>query len=153
MNNRSRSTLFLIEQLIVIAVFALCAAACVTILSAAYFDAVDSRDLGNALHAAESCAAAFKATGGDYAETARILGGAADTRVGSEMAVVYYDANWAACDKSGAGYALALKSADAPDGGDGLAFADISIVKLSGAVKTPGEDIVSFTVAARRNAG
>jgi len=46
MVRRSRSTLFLMEQLIVIAVFAICAAACVKILTTSYFMAKQTRDTG-----------------------------------------------------------------------------------------------------------
>ena len=74
MNTRSKSTLFLIEQLIVIAVFAISAAACITILTSAYFTSVESRDIKNAILVAENVAETFKATNGSPESIAGLLG-------------------------------------------------------------------------------
>jgi type II secretory pathway pseudopilin PulG len=61
---KGRSSLFLIEQLVVIAVFAVCAAVCVKIISTAYAMTNDAVDTRNALAVAESAAEQFKAHGG-----------------------------------------------------------------------------------------
>lgn len=144
MNNRSRSTLFLIEQLIVIAVFAVCAAACTKILTSAYFSTKDSRDLSNAIHAAESCAESFKATGGDFAETAKILGGSSSAG-GSSAAVIYYNERWLSCNENEALYKLRLNETMVDD--EYLSEATLSIEKIT------GEVIISFPVAARLQEG
>jgi len=143
MNNRSRSTLFLIEQLIVIAVFALCAAACARILTAAYFSARDSRDLSNALNAAENGAEAYKATGGDVSKVAEVLGGIIDKTGGADAAIVYYDSAWTVCGEGSAKYRLLLKNGGALDDSAYLSAGELSVEKLT------GEEIVAFTVAAR----
>jgi type II secretory pathway pseudopilin PulG len=65
MKGRSRSTLFLMEQLVVIAVFAICAAVCVRLLFAAYQINVDAVDTRHALILAENVAESFKAFNGD----------------------------------------------------------------------------------------
>ena len=59
---RSRSTLFLMEQLIAIAVFAICAAVCVKILFVAHQKTVDAVDTRYALIIAENAAEIFKAS-------------------------------------------------------------------------------------------
>jgi len=98
MNQRSKSTLFLIEQLIVVAVFAICAAACISIMVAAYFNANESRSISNALVRAESAAEVFKATSGDVDSIADILGSDVSwvMSIDSEHTTitVHYDSQW-----------------------------------------------------------
>jgi len=150
MNNRSRSTLFLIEQLIVIAVFALCAAACVRILTAAYFSARESRDLSNALHTAESGAESFKATGGDVRKVSEILGGVTRSNFpeyGASSVIVYFNSDWVVCDEGSANYKLLLVTGQDPPPDTSLITGSLSVEKLT------GEEIIAFTVAARRLTG
>ncbi|MCL2425906.1 MAG: hypothetical protein FWD05_06170 [Oscillospiraceae bacterium] len=99
MNQRSKSTLFLIEQLIVVAVFAICATACISIMVAAYFNANESRSISDALLKAESAAEVFKATAGNPNAVADILGGVSNDAYAfptSDYALVtvYYDSTW-----------------------------------------------------------
>ena len=89
MTQRSKSTLFLIEQLIVVAVFAICAVACISIMVVAYSDANESRTISNALLKAESAAEIFKATNGDVDAVADILDGANVNGV-----TVLYNKDW-----------------------------------------------------------
>ena len=142
MNNRSRSTLFLIEQLIVIAVFALCSAACVRILVDSYFTAINSRDLSNALLAAESGAESFKATGGNVGLVAELMGGVSGSVGGSDAAVVYYDDHWNVCGESGASYKLSLVCNE-PAVSARLFEGELSVEKIT------GEGLISLTVIAR----
>jgi len=149
MTQRSKSTLFLIEQLIVIAVFAICAAACISILVAAYFYTTDSKTLSQATIKAESGAEAFKVTGSDFASAADILGGSTTTvglgTSGVSVIAVYYDNNWQVSNNNfNASYVmnLIIESAE----GD----ADISLI--SGRVvvsSTAGDEIISLNVAMR----
>jgi len=144
MNNRSRSTLFLIEQLIVIAVFAICAVACVSILATAFFYAGDSNAAGNALIAAESGAEIFKATGGDFGAVADMLGGAAEGSGSSGSVVVYYDKAWQVCGIADARYFLhfiGVVPNDSP--GSNLVRGELIVAKIT------GEELVAFPVAAR----
>ena len=144
MNNRSRSTLFLIEQLIVIAVFAICAVACVSILATAFFYAGDSNAAGNALIAAESGAEIFKATGGDFGAVADMLGGAAEGSGSSGSVVVYYDKAWQVCGIADARYFLHFVGVT-PDAspGSNLVAGEMIVAKIT------GEELVAFPVAAR----
>ena len=65
---RSKSTLFLMEQLVVIAVFAICAAVCVYILARSYLMTVEAVDSRHALLIAENAAEMYKAFDGDVAQ-------------------------------------------------------------------------------------
>jgi hypothetical protein len=61
---KSKSGPFLIELLTVITVFAVCAAICVRLFTAAHLTARDSQDLSRAVNLARNAAEEFKATGG-----------------------------------------------------------------------------------------
>jgi len=61
------------EQLVVILVFAICAAACVRIFVGSYLMAGNSRDLKNALQLAETMIECYKATSGDLEQVGEIL--------------------------------------------------------------------------------
>lgn len=140
MYGRSRATLFLIEKLIVITVFALCAAACVQIFAESFIMANDSKNMNNALVAAKNGAERFKAFE-DLSETAAALGGGLVYVAGRESAVVYYDEDWQESSESGAAFVMRLEL---------IAGEPPYICQLS--VETIGrEEILSFTVAA--NAG
>jgi len=143
MTYRSRSTLFLIEQLIVIAVFAICAAACIRILTAAYFNAVDSRDVSNAMIVAENGAEVFKATGGDTAAVVKALGGVYDNTSGLQQ--VYYDKSWQVCGETDAYYTLSVYSAvtRAYHAPLQLYIGELNVDKIS------GENLVKLPMAAR----
>ena len=140
MNRRSRSTLFLMEQLIVVATFALCAAACVRILTSSYFMATETRDINNAIRAAETGAECYKAVSGNIGEMARILGGHAVSIDGAAAAVMYYDKEWEACNEQDAYYMLRIVSGDT--GPAALSSGELSVEKLT------GEEILAFPVAA-----
>jgi hypothetical protein len=135
-NGRSRSTLFLIEQLIVITIFALCASVCVKIFVASYIMANDARDMNRALVAAKNGAECFKAYG-DAEKAAAVLGGAASG------GVVYYDAFWRACGEEKASYVLRLRTLGFESAASPLAC-ELSVEKMT------GEEIIGFTVAAKR---
>ena len=131
------------EQLIVVATFALCAAACIKILTASYFMATVTRDTNNAIRAAESSAECYKAVSGDLGKTAEIMGGTNVMVGGSAAAVVYYDKDWALCGEQDAAYVLKIVSGSAAGATSGLAAGDLTVEKLT------GEIILTFPVAAR----
>jgi len=143
MSRRSGSTLFLMEQLIVVATFAICAAACLKIMTASYFMAIDTRDMGNAIRAAETGAECFKATSGDIEKTAGLLSGAA-VNIGGEAAVlVYYDEEWQISSDKSAVYILRIISVSPTGGPVTLRSAELTVEK------TTGDRIIGFPVAAR----
>jgi len=145
MTHRSKSTLFLIEQLIVIAVFAICAVACISILTSAYFTANDSKATSNAILVAESGAEVFKAAGGDADAVAYVLRGFAGIAgSGGSFVTVFYDSSWQVCGEVGASFVMHIM-ADATAGSDvfSLIQGELSVSKIT------GEELVAFPIAAR----
>jgi len=153
MTHRSKSTLFLIEQLIVIAVFAICAAACISILTAAYFNANDSRCTSHAIHKAESAAEVFKVTGDDFSAMADILGGTTAVSglgaSGDSVMAVYYTSAWQICTEPDASYVLYLiiESAETIQNTNGKTITNgrVNVDRIT------GEELVSLKVAVREN--
>ncbi|MCL2663530.1 MAG: type II secretion system GspH family protein [Oscillospiraceae bacterium] len=153
MTQRSKSTLFLIEQLIVIAVFAICAAACISILTAAFFNATDAQAAGNAILKAETAAELYKATGGDIYLIAEFLGGVVETvensHPGAVHAAVYYNQAWQISNEATAVFVLRIYST-------GTSYASHGIRLESGGItvgKITGELFVDFPLAARQTMG
>jgi len=146
MTHRSKSTLFLIEQLIVIAVFAICAVACISILTAAYFNANDSNARSNAILKAEGAAEVFKATGDDMNAIRDILGGTSGVRYNYPGVTVYYDSAWQISNENNASYILHIGYY--PSGlNDTLVIADLTVDKIT------GEQLIAFPLAARKDRG
>jgi hypothetical protein len=141
---RSKSTLFLIEQLIVIAIFALCSAACIRILTSAYFDARDSRDIGHAILIAESSAESFKAVSGDIEKVADILGWIYSSVDGAPAVFAYFDRNWQACGIDDAYYILSLVGGSSEPASPLISSGEVSVKTLAGDV------ILAFSVTARK---
>ena len=141
MNVRSKSTLFLIEQLIVIAVFAICATACIRIVTNAYFFAKDSRDVSNALIVAQSGADSFKAVSGDFEKAAELLGGTVWHKPNPDTLVVYYDDRWQVSGEDSAFYILFLIADRRYVQPHSLVVGELTVEKIS------GEELISIPVA------
>jgi len=142
MTQRSKSTLFLIEQLIVIAVFAICAVACISILTAAYFNARDTKSTSNAILRAESAAEVFKATGGDVSTVRFILEGTHGIKSGYPSVAVYYDNIWQISDEDNASYVLHIAYYPTA-GSNALVMAELTVERID------GDELVAFPLAAR----
>jgi len=142
MINRSKSTLFLIEQIIAIAVFAICAVACIRIISTAYFNSRDSRDIGFAIIAAESVAEGFKSVSGDFGQVADIFKGT-KTDINGEAAVfVYYDTNWQLSTDRDASFILSLSENKTTD------FSSYRLVEgVVSVERISGDELISFNIA------
>ena len=141
MNGRARSSLFLMEILIVIAIFAVCASVCVKIFAGSYLMAKDTRDMNRALAAAKNGAECLKAYG-DLRKTAYALNGEEYNRDGSREAVVYYDAGWRACGAAEAEYTLRIRAGE--ESAALPLLCDLSVEYMT------GEEIIGFTVSAGR---
>jgi len=146
MTHRSKSTLFLIEQLIVIAVFAICAVACISILTAAYFNATDSKAASHAILRAEGAAEVFKAAGDDFDTLIRILGGVGEIdNNGKHVMSIYYNSSWQILDsEANASYELRVVYDSISYGNDLVLLAGDLTVE-----KTTGEELVSFPLIRR----
>ena len=88
--NRSKSTLFLMELIIVIFFFSICAAICVNVFGSAQQMARDSHNLSNAVMAARSAAGCYNSADGDSSAAVDLLDGA----MSADHGIVYYDKEW-----------------------------------------------------------
>ncbi|MCL2248955.1 MAG: hypothetical protein FWC13_06765 [Oscillospiraceae bacterium] len=152
MTTRSKSTLFLIEQLIVVAVFAICAVACISILTSAFFFAMDSSDTSRALIQAESSAEVFKATGGDLQRIAELTGGTVSFDDSNRpILTVFYDRQWqvVSYEQTG-GFVLHIvsKPGGLAAGSESGIPQSLSLGELS-VSRAAGDSLVSFPLAAR----
>lgn len=136
-----KSALFMMEQLIVILIFAVCAAVCVEIFAASFIMSGESRDINNALIISECGAESYKAASGSFEKIALVLGG----HISESGVSVYYDENRQVCVESRAAYIMNIVYKSPPDTPAVLAFSNISVVTID------GEQIIAFTVAARRD--
>ncbi|MGM9521429.1 MAG: hypothetical protein ACI3VB_03010 [Oscillospiraceae bacterium] len=99
--------MLLLEITIMLLVFSICAAVCLSVFCSARSTAEEADKLTGAAMWAQSAAEAFKASGGDLELTARILGG----RYGSSTVTMGFDENW---QSEGDEYMLTLTD----DGGE-----------------------------------
>ncbi|MCL2703736.1 MAG: hypothetical protein FWE91_09035 [Defluviitaleaceae bacterium] len=139
-NSHSRYALFLIEQLLVILVFALCAAVCVSIFADSYIMAGKTGDQNHAITIAGSGAEAFKSVGNNAGRLAELLGGITD----GDAVRVYYGTDWRLANHNNAVYEMTLT----------FQYADPNLQMCSVSVDIIGGDnIITFTVAAQRRGG
>lgn len=136
-----KSALFLMEQLIAIFTFTLCAAVCIKIFTASYTLSGNSRDINNAIFIAECGAEGYKAVNGNFEKAALILSGNIE---GADNAIyVYYNASLQTCKMDEAVYILKI-TRDFSQASASLQVGNISVQK------TRGDEIITFSVAARR---
>lgn len=86
----SKSTLFLMELVIVIFFFSICSAICVNIFGSAQQMSRDSHNLSTAVMVARSAASCYKSVEGNITNTVSLL----DGKVEDERGIVYYDKQW-----------------------------------------------------------
>ena len=122
MNERTRAAHFLLELMIAIALFAVCAAVCIWLFFEAFTTANDARDLNYALIAAKNAAETCKAYGRP------------------EEQVIYYDANWRTSDEAEAMFVLYFTALD------DLTVSLLYELKVD---KKCGEEIIAFPVGVR----
>lgn len=137
MERRVRPTgtgLFMIELVMAVGIFALCAAVCVGLFVRAETLSRGSADRDQAVAAARSASEAFRARGGDLEAAAQVLEGA---RIADGSLVVGYDESWRAT-VSGAVYTLTL----APVAAEGYALAEVTVTGGD------GETLAGWEVAA-----
>jgi hypothetical protein len=89
----TKTSLFLIELIISLLLFAFCAAICIQIFAGAKFRTQDSASLSKSVFLASSAAERYKACGGDM-ERLRGFYGADSAQLLDGALRVYYDENW-----------------------------------------------------------
>jgi hypothetical protein len=139
LTEHSKSLLFLMEQVIVITVFAVCAAVCVSLFASSFETARASSDLNKAMLLAASGAEAAKASD-NAAQTAAFLGKGAAAIDGG--VTVFYDSAWLGCDEDQAAYLMDIVFRPG-EPGLSLTYGDITVKSKE------GEEIFSLTAAAR----
>jgi len=130
------------EQVIVILIFAFCAAVCVRIFAGSYLMTAESRELTGALLAAENAAESYKAFSGNLEKVAEILNGETFDD-GNTSVVAYYNKNWQSCIREEAVYNLKITRRSGETGLTDFAGCDIIV-----SAETGGE-IFSLPAAAR----
>jgi type II secretory pathway pseudopilin PulG len=144
LKGQSRSTLFLIEQLLVILIFSICAAVCITIFVESYLMSKNTRDVSYAIRVAGNAAESYKAAGGNAYETLRLLHGAQANHAVNDNnggLFVYYDDSWNTINENAASFVLRIQPVDypAPD----LVHAEVVIRRVT------GEEMYRLSVTAR----
>ncbi len=110
-----KATLFLMELVLVIFFFSICAAICVNIFGSAQTMADNSENVSRAAVEARSAASCFKAAEGDLEQTALLMNGVET----DDSVLVYFDKNWNRTDAAEtAWYAVQLKQRIQPGEAD-----------------------------------
>ena len=94
MRTRSRTTLFLMELILMTLVFALATAVCLRVFVFADLTSENSRNLSNAALQAQSVAECWKASGGDLQQTAHLL----SARPDGQTLRLLWDQDWQEVD-------------------------------------------------------
>jgi type II secretory pathway pseudopilin PulG len=89
----TKTSLFLIELIISLLLFAFCAAICMQIFAGAKFRTEDSSALSKSVFLASSAAELYKAYGGDM-DKLRGAYGKSSASLSDGRLIVYYDENW-----------------------------------------------------------
>ena len=105
---KNKAPLTMMEQVIMLLVFALAAALCLQAFTAADRTSKTYAARDRAATAAQSAAEALKSTGGNYEEAAALLNGF----VYDGELVIYYDKNWRLSDAPQIAYVVTAPVAD-----------------------------------------
>lgn len=112
----SRSSLFLMEMMVVILFFSLCAAICVHVFVNARETSEASYDLSCAVLAAQNTAECYKAVAGDWKQIAALLEAepVPAGQLSAELSGVQiaYDRQWQRCDREEAVYQVECTAID-----------------------------------------
>lgn len=133
----SKSSLFLLELMIVILVFAIGAAVCVSLFASGARKSAESFDASRAAQEAGNVAEAWRAAKGELSSVQRLCGGT----LSADGLLLFYDENWAPIADSAAKRRLTLVTGTQAEG---LLFAEITVLR--------GEDeLISLEVLLRED--
>ena len=149
MNNRSgsKSTLFLMEQLVVILIFSFCAAVCVKIFVVSFITASESSDMRNALRIVRSGAECYKASDGDARQAAQILSGGEIT-IKDNSILVYYNKKWYVCNETEAAYILKFTEDNGQYPLESIFRPENLFLSIISVEKIDGGEIIALNVSA-----
>lgn len=137
----AKSSLFLMEMMVVILFFALTSAICVHLFVQSYQSAKHSEALTNGVLQAQSTAEVYKSTAGDLGQTATLLGAAwsADKEL-----TLAYDAHWQPTEEdAAAAYVLTMSESQ----GTAVPTAEVLISAAD------GSEVYRLSVKAYRGGG
>lgn len=97
MKSHGRSHMLLLELVLMIFIFSICAAVCISIFTSSRQMSDDSRNTGHAVSWAQSAAEAYKAAEGDSAEAASYIG----AQTTDNGFVMNFDSDWTETDANG----------------------------------------------------
>ncbi|MDD7643224.1 MAG: hypothetical protein PUK75_12275 [bacterium] len=103
--NESKAPLVLMEQVIMVLVFALVAALCIQAFVLARTLSVRMTDRDRAMNVSQTLAETVKACGGDTEEVREKLGGETD----GERLLFFYDGEWKASDQADASFLMVFE--------------------------------------------
>jgi len=109
MRTRSKTSLFLMEIVLMLLFFSLSAAVCMQVFAFAQTTADYSRNLSRASFEAQSVAECYKAVAGDLEQMARILD--ADMQKDNTV-ILCYDTDWNSCTLFEATFLLTAREVD-----------------------------------------
>jgi len=118
----SKSSLFLLELMIVILVFAISAAVCVSLFVAGARKSAESFDASRAAQEAGNVAEAWRAAKGELSSVQRLCGGT----LTAEGLLLFYDEDWNPTEDSAANRRLTLAAGTEAEG---LLFAEITVLR------------------------
>ena len=145
---RSKSPLALMEQVLMVLVFALAAALCLRVF--AFSDRVSARNeaIDRAVLECQNAAETLKSTGRPMAEAQKILADRMGGTMEQGLVQVCYDENWTVLPGDAAECAYVLEVQGIPAGVDGLAKANVCVAALEDiSVGGNGERLFSIDVA------
>lgn len=123
--NASRSTLFLMELVMVVFMFALCGAVCLGLFATSQKMTDESDSLNHAVAISRTAAGCYKAADGDLRETLHLMS-VPGTLTDTGSAAVYYDAAWSpVAAPAEKGFCLEIQSIS--DSAAALQAADITV--------------------------
>lgn len=103
--SRSKSSLFLMELILVIMFFSISAAICMKVFASAKVKTDYSRNISNASFVAETIAENFKEYDGNLIKLSDKFSGDAE----GDILVIYYDSEWKPCKKGAETFILTLE--------------------------------------------
>lgn len=105
MNDKSRSTLFLMELILSILFFSLASAICVQMFVKSHLLSKESKELNHAVIWCESVAEAFYGCEGDMSKLSSVIGENNPDTVSKDNSIyIFYDWDFSPCKESDAGY-------------------------------------------------
>ena len=148
LQRRHRSSLFLLELILVIFFFSLASAVCIQLFVKAHVIGTETEDLNHAIPLAESAAEAFHSVAGDLEQLTELFPKGHVNEAGDSFQI-FYDENWHPVEAGEGVYTLAIVPADPPAETAAMGRSveqESSLVRA--AVKVSREDSVIYELAA-----